>query len=133
MESFAKQLGLSIYDTELVKENDNYIYRIYILKEGGVSLDDCEKFSRLISPILDINPPTQEKYYLEVSSPGIERKLSKVEHYKLSIGETLKIKTKEKDEIISKLILADDEKISLENGAKINYSDIKSAWTFVNW
>lgn len=136
MQEIAKQLGLLIYDKELAKEGNNFIYRIYIIKdssEKSVSLDDCEQFSRMISPILDLNPPTDEKYFLEVSSPGLERKLTKLEHYKLSLGELLKIKTKEKEEIISKLLSADDEKISLENGITLKYEDIKSARTYIEW
>ncbi|MBT0879898.1 MULTISPECIES: ribosome maturation factor [unclassified Campylobacter] len=136
LENLAKQLNLVIYDTELAKEGNNFIYRIFILKDGenkSVSLDDCEQFSRLISPILDLNPPTDEKYFLEVSSPGLERKLTKIEHFKLSIGEILKIKTKEKEEIISKLLSADDEKITLEDGTILNYADIKSTKTYIYW
>ncbi|MBZ7978559.1 MULTISPECIES: ribosome maturation factor [unclassified Campylobacter] len=136
LENLAKQLNLVIYDTELAKEGNNFIYRIFILKDGeskSVSLDDCEQFSRLISPILDLNPPTDEKYFLEVSSPGLERKLTKIEHFKLSIGEILKIKTKEKEEIISKLLGADDEKITLEDGTILNYADIKSTKTYIYW
>lgn len=136
LENLAKQLNLVIYDTELAKEGNNFIYRIFILKDGEnktVSLDDCEQFSRLISPILDLNPPTDEKYFLEVSSPGLERKLTKIEHFKLSIGEILKIKTKEKEEIISKLLSADDEKITLEDGTILNYADIKSTKTYIYW
>lgn len=136
LENLAKQLNLVIYDTELAKEGNNFIYRIFILKDGenkSVSLDDCEQFSRLISPILDLNPPTDEKYFLEVSSPGLERKLSKVEHFKLSLGETIKVKTKEKAEIIAKLISADDEKITLEDGTILNYADIKSTKTYIYW
>lgn len=136
LENLAKQLNLVIYDTELAKEGNNFIYRIFILKDGenkSVSLDDCEQFSRLISPILDLNPPTDEKYFLEVSSPGLERKLTKIEHFKLSIGEILKIKTKEKEEIISKLLSADDEKITLEDGIILNYADIKSTKTYIYW
>ncbi|WP_267524581.1 ribosome maturation factor [Campylobacter sp. MG1] len=136
LENLAKQLNLVIYDTELAKEGNNFIYRIFILKDGenkSVSLDDCEQFSRLISPILDLNPPTDEKYFLEVSSPGLERKLTKIEHFKLSIGEILKIKTKEKEEIIAKLLSADDEKITLEDGTILNYADIKSTKTYIYW
>lgn len=136
LDDLAKQLNLVIYDTELTKEGDNFIYRIYILKNSShksVSLDDCEKFSRLISPILDLNPPTDEKYFLEVSSPGLERKLTKPEHFKLSIGEIVKVKTKEKEEIISKLLSADDEKITLEDGTILNYTDIKSTKTYIYW
>ncbi|MBT0878167.1 ribosome maturation factor [Campylobacter sp. 2018MI01] len=136
LENLAKQLNLVIYDTELAKEGNNFIYRIFILKDGenkSVSLDDCEQFSRLISPILDLNPPTDEKYFLEVSSPGLERKLTKIEHFKLSIGEILKIKTKEKEEIILKLLSADDEKITLEDGTILNYADIKSTKTYIYW
>lgn len=82
--------GMSLYDIVQVKENDNNIYRIYITSPDGVSLDKCEEISRMVAPILDIKEPMRGKYLLEVSSPGIERKLKKLEHLQSSVGENVK-------------------------------------------
>ena len=73
--------GASLYDIETVTEFDETIYRILITKSGGVSLDMCADISRDLSPFLDVNPPMNGRYRLEVSSPGIERKLLKPVHF----------------------------------------------------
>ena len=70
------ECGVKFYGTQTQKTGDNLIFRVFITKDGGVMLDDCVKVSELISPILDVNPPVSGKYYLEVSSPGLERILS---------------------------------------------------------
>ena len=81
--SIIEQTGARLYDSEITSENGRAIYRVYIIKDGGVSLDDCEAVSRVLSPIFDAMPPVSGEYFLEVSSPGLERKLSKIEHFKL--------------------------------------------------
>lgn len=69
--------GVSLYDIVNLKENDMNIYRVYITSNEGISLDKCAEVSRQISPLLDVHEPLSGKYNLEVSSPGIERKLKK--------------------------------------------------------
>lgn len=78
------------------------------------------------------------EYFLEVSSPGLERKLSKIEHFAKSIGELVKIATNEKEKFEAKIIAVDDENIILENletqeKITINFNDIKKARTFIIW
>ncbi|MCC3124922.1 ribosome maturation factor RimP, partial [Campylobacter jejuni] len=105
LEALCKEAELSFYDDELVSENGKKIYRIYVQKEGGgVNLDDCAKLSEILSPIFDVEPPVNGEYFLEVSSPGLERKLSKIEHFAKSIGELVKITTNEKEKIEAKII-----------------------------
>ncbi|HEB7696672.1 TPA: ribosome maturation factor RimP [Campylobacter jejuni] len=138
LEALCKEAELSFYDDELVSENGKKIYRIYVQKEGGVNLDDCAKFSEILSPIFDVEPPVNGEYFLEVSSPGLERKLSKIEHFAKSIGELAKITTNEKEKIEAKIIAVDDENITLENlenkeKTTINFNDIKKARTFIQW
>lgn len=138
LEALCKEVGLDFYDDELVSENGKKIYRIYVQKEGGVNLDDCVRLSEILSPLFDVEPPVNGEYFLEVSSPGLERKLSKIEHFVKSIGELVKITTNEKEKIEAKIIAVDDENITLENlenQAKIilNFNDIKKARTFVEW
>ena len=74
-------LGFSIYDVEYLKEGANWYLRIYIDKEEGRSIEDCETVSRAIDPIIDELNPIKTQYSLEVSSPGIERNLRKSEHF----------------------------------------------------
>ena len=80
-----------IYDVEYVKEGTLKYLRIYADKDGGISIDDCEKISRDLSTQLDAKDPIKENYILEVSSPGIERKLTKREHFERYIGSEIDI------------------------------------------
>ena len=86
LENLISQCGVQLYDVEVANENGRAIYRIYIAKPDGVNLDDCEKVSRLLSPIFDVEPPLSGDYVLEVSSPGLERKLEKPSHFISSVG-----------------------------------------------
>ena len=71
----AEELGYFIWDVEFVKEGGRRILRVTIDSEEGITVDDCEKLHRAIDPVLDAADPIEEAYYLEVSSPGIERDL----------------------------------------------------------
>ena len=79
-EPVAEELGLWIWDVEFVKEGARKVLRITIDSEEGVNIDDCEKMHRAIDPILDEADPIEEQYYLEVSSPGLERELKNEDH-----------------------------------------------------
>ena len=79
-EPLADELGFFIWDVEFVKEGARRILRITIDNEEGITIEDCEKFHRAIDPILDEADPIEEAYYLEVSSPGIERELKNEMH-----------------------------------------------------
>lgn len=81
-----------IYDIEFVKEAGEYYLRIFIDKEGGVDLDDCEAVTDMINDPLDAVDPIAGGYYLEVSSPGIERKLKTADHFLKAIGEKIHVK-----------------------------------------
>jgi ribosome maturation factor RimP len=70
-----EEKGLEVVAVEYVKEGGNWFLRIYIDKEGGVELEDCQEVSREVSSILDKKDPIPQSYFLEVSSPGIERLL----------------------------------------------------------
>ena len=90
-ENIAKDYGCYIYDVEYVKEGSLKFLRIYADKDDGISIDDCEKISRELSTLLDEKDPIKENYILEVSSPGIERKLTKKEHFDKYIGKIIDI------------------------------------------
>lgn len=77
VESSVEELGLELVSVEYVKEGASWYLRIFIDKEDGVDLDDCERASRKISDLLDEKDPISQAYFLEVSSPGIERVLQR--------------------------------------------------------
>ena len=87
----AEENGCFIYDVEFVKEGGIYILRVYIDREDGVDLDVCEVVSRALSEQLDKKDPVKQNYYLEVSSPGIERKLRLPEHFERYMGERIDV------------------------------------------
>ena len=84
--------GVELYNLEYLTEYGRKILRLYIDKEGGITLDDCERVSRAVEPVLDAHDPIPEAYVLEVSSPGIERKLVKDSHFASNIGKTVEVK-----------------------------------------
>lgn len=138
LEALCKEAGLDFYDDELVSENGKKIYRVYVMKKGGVNLDDCARLSEILSPLFDVEPPVNGEYFLEVSSPGLERKLTKLDHFQKSINELLKITTNEKEKLKAKIIGVEDENITLENlenqeKITLNFNNIKKARTFVEW
>ncbi|EAI1980296.1 ribosome maturation factor RimP [Campylobacter upsaliensis] len=136
LKALCKEAGVELYDSELVSENGKKIYRIYIMKEGGVSLEDCARLSEILSPIFDVEPPVGGEYFLEVSSAGLERKLSTLEHFEKSIGELLKISTIEKQKFQGKLIKVKDNAIFLQDDKDeicIQLNQIKKARTFIEW
>ncbi len=79
-EPIAEELGCWLWDVEYVKEGARRILRITIDSEDGITIDDCEKMHRALDPVLDEADPIEEQYYLEVSSPGVERDLKTKEH-----------------------------------------------------
>ncbi|MBS4275419.1 ribosome maturation factor RimP [Campylobacter vulpis] len=136
LKALCEEAGVKLYDSELVSENGKKIYRIYIMKEGGVNLDDCARLSEILSPIFDVEPPVNGEYFLEVSSAGLERKLSTLEHFEKSVGEMLKITTNEKEKIQGKLVKVERENIFLQDEKAeicINFHQIKKAKTFIEW
>ena len=88
----AEAQGVFLYDIEFIKEGNARILRLYIDKEQGVDITDCEKVSRAAEEVLDAHDPIPVQYYLEVSSPGIERKLTRDEHFVRYTGHKIAIK-----------------------------------------
>ena len=92
IESKVHELGYILYDVEYVKEGKEYYLRIYIDNEKGISLDDCELVSNNITELLDKEDYIKEQYFMEVSSPGVERILKKDKHIQNNIGVKVQIK-----------------------------------------
>lgn len=129
--------GVYLYDIINARENSDNIYRINITSPDGINLDKCQEVSKMISPILDIHEPMRGKYRLEVSSPGIERKLLKKEHFLCSVGEKIKGKEYSTETFRGKLINIDGDTYTFEAEDKdiftLNYDDILSASTYYDW
>ena len=131
-----ESLGANLYDIVNAKEHDRNIFRVLITAENGISLDKCAEISRMISPILDVDEPMGGEYILEVSSPGIERKLRKKEHFIASVGEKVKIKDFAMEIYKGELIFADNEKIIVKTefgDDEITYDSILAAATYFEW
>ena len=88
----ADELNLEIWDVVYLKEGADWYVRVFIDKEDGISIDDCVALTQELNPVLDKTDPVPNEYILEVSSPGINRKLTRPEHYQKYIGEMLRVK-----------------------------------------
>ena len=84
-------LGYELYDVQYVKEGKDYFLRIFIDNPNGISLEDCEKVNNAITDLLDDANYIKQQYFLEVSSPGVERRLRKNKHFEASIGKEVDI------------------------------------------
>ena len=91
-EPLAKELGLEIWDVRFEKEGADWFLRIFIDKDGGVSIDDCVDMSHAIDKPLDEADPIEQSYCLEVCSPGVERDLKRDEHFMKFIGAKIMVK-----------------------------------------
>ena len=88
----ADEMGIIVWDVEFVKEGSKKILRITIDSEEGIDINTCETFHRTIDPMLDEADPIDESYYLEVTSPGIEREIKTDEHIEMCLGEKVELK-----------------------------------------
>ena len=136
-----EDLGYILYDVQYVKEAKDYYLRVFIDKKEGISLEDCEKVNNAITDILDEKNYIKDQYFLEISSPGIERILRKEKHLEKNIGTEISVKLFKKDENGKKEYkgtLEDfDEKyikIKEENQEfKIERKNISQIKTVYNW
>ena len=135
-----EDIGYNLYDVEYAKEGKNYFLRIFIDNEKGIDLNDCEKVNDAISDILDKEDYIKEQYFLEVSSPGIERVLRKDRHLEQNIGEEVNVKLFKKDENGNKeyqgiLKEFNDLEIVIQNTEeiKIERKNIAQIKTIYNW
>jgi ribosome maturation factor RimP len=117
LEPVVERLGYELVDLEVRLGGDGLL-RLYIDQPEGVDLEDCEKVSRAVSALLDVEDPLPGNYNLEISSPGLDRKLTKVEHFQRFMGETVKVQTRFPIEgrrrFRGTLVSSDDENIVVE-------------------
>ena len=118
----ADEMEYILWDVEYVKEGAEMVLRITIDKDGdeGISIDDCERLHRAIDPILDEADPIENSYRLEVSSPGVERTLSRPEHFQKCLGEEVEVRLYAplhgQKKIVGTLVGADDNTITIAVG-----------------
>jgi len=84
--------GCELWDVEYVREGSDYFLRIYLDKEGGVDITDCEAISRALDPILDEKDPIPESYHFEVCSAGLERALKRPSDFERFLGSAITVK-----------------------------------------
>ncbi|ABB43957.1 Protein of unknown function DUF150 [Sulfurimonas denitrificans DSM 1251] len=143
IESFVKSLDLELYEISVARDGDDSIYRVNVLstqiedgKKKGVSLDECVHLSRLISPLLDVTPPMSGEYRLEVGTPGIERKVSTLKQFVLSIGERVALTLKSKEKLKGLLLRVEESNIYLDVDAEevcVEFAQISKAKTYFEW
>jgi len=118
LEPTVVRLGYELADLEVRLGGKGGVVKVFIDKPEGIGLDDCEKVSMAVSAILDVEDPVPGNYDLEVSSPGLDRKLTKVEHFQRFTGETLKVSLRFPKEgrrrFRGTLVSVDDENIVVE-------------------
>ena len=118
LEPTVEGLGYELTDLEAKFGGQNGFLRLFIDREEGISLDDCEKVSMAVSALLDVEDPVPGQYNLEVSSPGSDRTLTKLAHFERFTGETVKVQTRfpvaGRRRFRGKLLSADEENIVVE-------------------
>ena len=141
LEPIITNIGYDLYDVIYEKEGKDYYLRIIIDNEKGIDINDCEKVNDAINDILDEADYIKEQYFLEVSSPGIERTLRKEKHYISQIGNEISVKmykpVNNQKEIIGILeSYSAQEGITLkveDSTVKIDLKNIALVKTIYNW
>ena len=118
LEPTIERLGYELSDLEVKVGGKHGVVRVFIDKPDGIGLDDCEKVSLAVSALLDVEDPLPGHYDLEVSSPGLDRKLTKLEHFQRFEGETVKVQMRfpleGRRRFRGTLVSSDDENIVVD-------------------
>ena len=136
IKSLVSTLDVAIYDITTVSENGETIYRVLITAKGGISMDKCVEVTKMISPLLDVTAPVKGDYRLEVSSPGIERKLKTAKHFEGSVGENVKISNLANEVFKGELLSFKSGVITVktENGDdSVKLDEVYKASTYFEW
>ena len=119
-EPIVKQHGCELWDVEYVREGSEYFLRLYLDKEGGVDINDCENVSRATDPLIDEADPITQAYYYEVSSPGIGRDLVRPWHFDKYMGQDIEVRLIRAEngqrEFMGALLSHDDASVTLRIG-----------------
>ena len=133
-EPLAQQLGLTLWDIRFVKEGASWYLRVFVEQEGGVSVDDCVAMSHALDGPLDETDPIEQNYYLEVSSPGLERELTRDEHFQALLGARIKVRlirpVDQVRDFTGELLSFDNGAITLllENGTQMQLQKKEASW-----
>lgn len=136
IEPVVEGLGYELVGIEYISQGRHSVLRIYIDSEQGVGLGDCERVSRQVSGVLDVEDPVPGQYVLEVSSPGLDRPLFKAEHYIRQLGHTVRLRLRrpqdKRRKFHGELVAADEKGIVLrdaETGQEVSlaYDEIEKA------
>lgn len=140
IKSKVENLGYELYDVQYAKEGKDYFLRVFIDKQEGIDLSDCEKISNEINPLLDEADYIKEMYFLEVSSPGVERILRKEKHFEKAKGKEVEIKLfkpiEKQKEFVGILKKWDENMVNLqieENEIEIERKNISLMKLKYNW
>lgn len=140
VETIINNLGYELYDVEYAKEGKDYFLRIFIDKPEGIDLNDCEKVNNSINDLLDEADYIKEQYFLEVSSPGIERILKKDRHLQANIGNLVEVKLFkpiEKQKVIQGILKEFNKEILIieanEKNIEIERKNISVIKTVYDW
>lgn len=137
-EPVVKEMGLELWDVRFEKEGASWYLRLFIDKEGGVTIDDCENLSRAFDKILDEADPISQSYYFEVSSPGIGRDLVRPWHFQRYLGQDVEVKLirpmqdeghKNLREFVGTLTRCDDQNVTvLFDGTELSFPKKDAAY-----
>jgi ribosome maturation factor RimP len=140
-EAVTRRRSLRLWDVEMGGQPGRAVIRVFVDADGGIDLDTVAEVSEEISRGLDLRDPIQGRYMLEVSTPGLERTLKSAEHFKLSVGAPVVVKTTEQlvpnsNRIEGTLAEADERVARIavgETTVDVPYDTIKSARTVFEW
>ncbi len=130
----AEGMGLQLWDVRFEKEGGTWYLRYLIDKESGVNIDDCERFSRAVDKLLDEADPIDQSYCLEVSSPGVERELSRPGHFEQYMGSKVTVRfirpVQGARDWVGSLVKADGEAITIvtEDNTEISFRKNEAAY-----
>jgi len=137
IKNVVESMDLSVYDIMTVSESGDTIYRILINSKEGISLDKCAEVTRMLNPLLDVTPPVSGDYRLEVSSPGIERKLKSLKHFNASVGEKVKIVLISNEVLKGELLKVEGSKITVQDEQvgeqTVPFDEVIKASTYFEW
>ena len=140
-QAVARRRALRLWDVEMGGQPGRHVVRVFVDADGGIDLDTVAEVSEELSRGLDLTDPIPGRYTLEVSSPGLERTLKSPEHFELSVGTKVIVKTKEpvvgnSHRIEGLLEEAGDASVTIDVGSEhvdVPYDEIKSARTVFEW
>ena len=122
--------GVGLWDVRFLKEGASWYLRVFIDKPEGISIDDCTNVSHAIDPIIDEADPIDVSYYLEVCSPGIERELTRRQHYEESVGKPVRLKLYKaydgKKELTGTLENVGEDSVTLNTGNTVLTVEFKN-------